>query len=1114
MAKIVEGVAILAGIAISIVLTGGASSPLLVAGGLAGWGQAITATAISIGSSLTLGAIAAMLRPGMTAPFSVRQPAAPRQIIYGQTRVAGIIVYMSTTDNSHDLNQVIAWATHPVLSIDTVYIDGRAAHIPTGGGQDNGGTYYDDSGNAYTFGSLVTIWHNLGTVPGTYFSDLGSRDSNWNTSCVLSGIASTYVRTHFDQNTFDGTPGIKATVHGKATIWDPRTQKYGYTNNAALVIADFLSNNDYGVGCNMTTEIDQTQLIAAANICDQQVTLANGNQESRYTINGAFDTSSTPGDILDAMLQACEGRIAYTGGQWKIYPGAWYGSGVTFTADDLAGPIKWVPKRKYRDLINAVRGTFVSPKYPYAIVGYNQDNKDPAIWSGEWQPADFPTYAQDSLHGYPSDANLALDGNVKLYADRGYRFVTSVATAQRLAKIYLLRNRQQGSGTLIMKLSALLVQAQDVIQVTLPALGWTNKYLEVQSFRFVPKMDANSKEGEGPSLYCELDVVETDPSVYLWSAAEELGPQNTASPQLYRTQTVNPPTSLTLESGADSAVIGADGVVIPRIHVSWTMADDPFVLSGGYVEIQWQPAGATLWRSEGHFATNVTDYFLTGVVTGQQYNVQARAVRSNGASSAWVTAGPNTVSSTATSLSYQNVTGLGSLATLNQVDFSTSEVANRTAQNLSYANGLSVESLRPAQANADVTANMTQVYLQNPGFEAGLAGWTQNGGSWTPWLAGNGYGGSNGYAFCNSGQSSGYLANNASISVTGGQVVGAQCAAYGWNSPNGYCYLGLAFFDVNWNWTGTTYQSASLTGSTGWTLLTVMGAAPSNAAFARLECHYSGLTNAGTYNFDFVSAYFLGNSSISSHLNAQGSIMPNQPISITYSVKNNSVSFSWSAQSALRSDGTTLSIPAGTLSYSGLSASTTYYTYWYIRVSDGTLQVTSGSPPPTSPSSVMSTQTALDGRIPISPISFTTLASSNTGTGGGTGGGAGVCPDATELVDVEGKGKVAVGQVAAGDRVRGRSFRTNADVYRTVLQVRGEPSVAWRMVAGHRVSPCEPIFYNGEWMPAYRASSQVDTEKGRKMFLSLQSDEYDEQNYYLVAGQSELLIHNAQMVPC
>lgn len=677
------------------------------------------------GVSTEISGIIDQLATGIGDPFSTRQPAAPRQMIYGQMRVAGTIVFMSTT--GHQLNAVYVWAGHPCESIDALYLDGRKVHLSlSGSGNGDGNTYYDDAGNKYSFGTEIAVFHTAGSSAGYWFSQLHGNDPKWTSDCTLNNLCASYVKTTYDANKFAGIPNAKATIHGKNDIYDPRTATSGWTDNAALIIADFLCNKEFGVGCDYASEIDEPTLIAAANICDELVALAsasaplawqsgfpynvgdavldsNGNtevcvgfsgsnsppisggsaptwnvtvggitadrdiewqnkgvtsgaaSEKRYTINGAFDTSRTPGDILESMLLAMEGKISYSGGRWKIFPAAWYGPTFSFGPDDLAGGVKWTTKRKYRDLVNAVRATYISPLYPYAVIGFDKDNKDDNIFAGEWQPTDAPEYAQDAGHGYSSDANLAADGGNKLYLDVQYQFVTSVATAQRLMKIRLLRNRQQGAGTLTMKLSALQAQAVDVIEMSFPALKWVNKYLEVKNLRFIPKVEKNDDGSVAPSLQCELDVIETDPSVYDWSTAEERGVQNTSSPAIARDWDVAPVSGLALSSSSATAVIGLDGVATPRILAAWTEPDDPFVVAGGHIEVQYQLNGASDWISVGKFSGDTDNCYIAGVVSGQAYNVRVLAVRASGADSGWVSAGPHTVSTTLSSFSTSTI---------------------------------------------------------------------------------------------------------------------------------------------------------------------------------------------------------------------------------------------------------------------------------------------------------------------------------------------------------------------------------------------------------------------------------------------------------------------------
>jgi hypothetical protein len=103
-------------------------------------------------------------------------------------------------------------------------------------------------------------------------------------------------------------------------------------------------------------------------------------------------------------------------------------------------------------------------------------------------------------------------------------FTISVATAQRLAKIELLRRRQQGTGTFAFNLMMYQASALDVILMTVPFLGWNQKQLEIAAHRFTMNKQ-RSGDVEVTVLGTEIDVQETDSSVYDWSSTEELTAQ-------------------------------------------------------------------------------------------------------------------------------------------------------------------------------------------------------------------------------------------------------------------------------------------------------------------------------------------------------------------------------------------------------------------------------------------------------------------------------------------------------------------------------------------------------------------------------------------------------------
>jgi len=672
---------------------------------------------LSISAALVLEGIASLLRSPVGTTVAIRQPQAYRTAVYGRARMGGTFFPVATTDGAGTMHLIVIHCDGPVEGCNGLYFDGRQVFVNESGDSIDA-TYYDNEGNAYNFHSKVH-WEFFDGTQTTACATLVAANVGWDASCVLNGICYSYLRLQYDVGIFpSGIPGIRADIVGKNDIYDPRTGLTGYTENWALCVADFLCHNpdSYGLGCNYSSEIDQDQLIAAANICDEAVALAGpplwqanqqyyvgqsvngggymqvctqagtsgatapswnatldgttgdgssspqlqwqnqgsatGLTEPRYAMNGAFSMDRAAGDILNEMMTAAAGRIVYIGGTWKIFPAAWAGPSLSLTDDDLIGPIKWSSKRKYRDLVNGAKGTFVCPVYPYLAAGPGLplNQKQSGVFNGEWQPTDFPPYCQDALHGYASDANYTADGSVRLWLDTRFPYTISAAAVQRLAKIMLLRNRQQGLGSLPCKQTSLLSQTLDVIEVThsrWAANGWTNKLLEVAGTRLNFKTESGrGKNRKPPRFYVELDVQETDPSVYAWSTSEELTIEDGPSPAVALLTNVATPATVTLESGPAEVIAGADGVKRSQILVSWDTPTDLSILNGGSMELQYQQVGTSAWTPAGTFDAGVSEAYIGNVNDGQQYLVRLRCISVAGVPSNWVVAGPITVSNT------------------------------------------------------------------------------------------------------------------------------------------------------------------------------------------------------------------------------------------------------------------------------------------------------------------------------------------------------------------------------------------------------------------------------------------------------------------------------------
>jgi hypothetical protein len=681
------------------------------------------------------GAIASALGSKSGIGITTRTPAALRQIVRGVQRVGGNIVYCSTTGSTHrQYNMIIVLATHTCESIENLYLDGRqvvwdtsTSYNQTVGSYNFGGNAVNENfvgpnGVQYNFGGLVFaaafygnqnsnptvvdgVWVGPNNQAG-FCSGLQANDPTWSPTTVtvdgqsatntpyLAGCTYIYLKIEADSGTFPQFPEIRVTLHGKNDIYDPRTGAKGYSANWALNMADAIMDPTWGLGDNA---VNMDQLIAAANVCDELVPCAAG-QEVRYALNMHNDTSAGPGDAIDRMMASAAGRLSWIGGEWYIWPAYWQGASFAFDQNSLLDDIRWAGKRKLSELINRVTGTYTAPNYPYNVAGNLYDSN--GFWNGEtqnnfpfsFQPTNFPMYACDELHGYDEDVYLVADtpnqgaynaatdyaagtvvisggvpwqalqattGNAPapgsvywapagVYLPREIQLedVLSISQVQRIAKIVMLRNRQQGSGTLVMSAAALAMQPIDVMQFDLPAMGWTNKLFEVagepgQKFKIryaVPPSAGSDEEEQVPALFIEVPVNETDASVYEWDdTTEELTPYDapafSGATQIYQ---VAPPTSAAATSNLETALVQPDGAVTPRIELTWTEPVDTYVVNGGSIEIQMCAHGSSAWQDVLWLGGHTTIAFLGNVIIGSSYDLRLRSLRPSGAASAWV----------------------------------------------------------------------------------------------------------------------------------------------------------------------------------------------------------------------------------------------------------------------------------------------------------------------------------------------------------------------------------------------------------------------------------------------------------------------------------------------
>ncbi|PWI52047.1 phage tail protein, partial [Sulfoacidibacillus thermotolerans] len=373
----------------------------------------------------------------------IRAAAASRTVIYGTTVSSGVLVFAEEEpgvqepdkhgENHEKLTLVLALAGHELTAVGQVWLG-------------------DDAIESFGDKASYVIHNN----PTKVSQDMLNRCPSWKSDMIGKGICWMQLNLVFDSEKFpSGLPNVKCLKKGRKVL-DPRTGKMVFSNNAALVILDYLrvylKRSDDAILWDQFKE--------AANICDESVRNADNTFEPRYTINGEFDIDEAPSKILEDMLDACGGELTYIGGKHGILVGAYYGPPeLTLDTSCIAGDIKITPETAFKERTNTITGTYIDPLQNY------QEADFPPVSVAEW---------------------IQQDGQ-EITQDVDYRFVTSPYQAQRLSNLTLKRKRIGRSIEIPCNMRGYRFRPGMYVYVDIPNIGMNKVEMRVIKWQFDPK---------------------------------------------------------------------------------------------------------------------------------------------------------------------------------------------------------------------------------------------------------------------------------------------------------------------------------------------------------------------------------------------------------------------------------------------------------------------------------------------------------------------------------------------------------------------------------------------------------------------------------------------------
>mgnify|MGYP005989529077 FL=1 len=659
-------------------------------------------------------------------------PAANQQVIYGETRVGGVVVFKDTSDDGKYLHQVIAIAGHECEAITSVYFDDLELVNPTNSisflsqsGYPDGvqvsvtgarkiGTFDIDT----TYNDLVRVTAHLGREGQTVDTNLSSAIPAWTSNHKLLGITYMYIRLEHDADVFtSGEPRITFKVKGKK-VYNPVSGVTEWSTNPALCLRDYLTNDDYGLGCE-DDEIDDTTFAQAANDCIKinptaapeytfdssstspsgisagqirfsvseifgsvqfnmyiATTDANGvNRQSfidsldannptanflgqRYILdisqsdnlnndldlysynvtdytgyseilvvriggvygnyagvnalqdgvdykltksdnvsssaiyktNGAFLTDATHENVINAIATSAAGNAFYSLGKFQFYAGAPRTATVSLNEDDLRSGIEIQTKRSRRELYNELGGIFKGAE-------------------NAWQKSDYPPVI--TLQGLAEDGNYPSRQNIDLL------FTSTSRECKRIAKILLLKTRQQVQIKGTFGLKAANLTAGEWVTFSSNRLGIddtaASATFEVASWSISP----NTTNG------VSFDVVlqEISDVVYAWTSEEEPPEIN---PSIVNDTGGRFVATLNVQTSFSEETINEHVIAVLKVNVT---TPDSTLLDGCIVQYKLTSEGDDTYKTIGQ--GSLGEFFVRDIPAGD-YTVRAQAVNTNG----------------------------------------------------------------------------------------------------------------------------------------------------------------------------------------------------------------------------------------------------------------------------------------------------------------------------------------------------------------------------------------------------------------------------------------------------------------------------------------------------
>jgi hypothetical protein len=374
---------------------------------------------------------------------------------------------------------------------------------------------------------------------------------------------------------------------------------YEYTANPIVIAYNIMrgiyrgSTWLYGGQNWPARRFDNDSWTAAANVCDENVSLSGGGTENRYRMGAEINFSESPLAVLDRILAACNGRLVETGGIYKVYAGGIGASVMSFTdaniviSEGLTG--KMFPNRE--DICNTITGSYCEPDNGGQMKAYKKRTK-----------AAYVTEDNDEVRS----------------REMSFDYVRKNTQAQRLAQHALNDNRRFMTKIVAFWTSARKLEPGDAVNwSSSDRFGFTNK-------KFIVGDVTIADSGVVVVALREADSSDAD-----WNTSDQqaytVGVYGDIVPS---TQTIN------LTAVASSIKNAAGTGRKPALKISWPVSTDDVDCRA----VRWQARllDTTEVKDANRVEFDEGQAFITaGIVNGEVYQVRAKIIPESDRKTEW-----------------------------------------------------------------------------------------------------------------------------------------------------------------------------------------------------------------------------------------------------------------------------------------------------------------------------------------------------------------------------------------------------------------------------------------------------------------------------------------------